>query len=52
MSCYFRHMRDVFEEVGVEYKSCSPAWKAVRELIRGGGESRLPFVEECRRRLP
>ncbi len=72
MSCYFRHMRDVFEEVGadptgenrkeldriihelvgVEYKSCSPAWKAVKERIRDGGENRLRFIEELRRRLP
>ena len=52
MSCYFRHMKDVFEEAGVEPKSCSPAWKAVKEPTRGGEESRLRFVEELRRRLP
>lgn len=53
MSCYFRHMKDVFEEAGVEvtkdnkkrldaaihkavgvaYKDCPAAWRAVKVLL-------------------
>jgi hypothetical protein len=53
MSCYFRHMKDVFDEagvvvtrdnkkgidaaihkaVGVPYKDCPGAWRAVKALM-------------------
>ena len=66
MSCYFRHMKDVLEEVGVvvtqenkkeidrilhvvvgvEYKNCSPAWKAVKERIRLDEKARDGFLKE------
>jgi len=56
MSCYFRHMKDVFEEAGVEvtkdnkraidaavhkavgvpYKDCPSAWRAVKQLLAKG----------------
>jgi hypothetical protein len=65
MSCYFRHMKDVLEEAGVEvtkenkkeidkvihglveveYKDCSPAWKAVKETIKTDEKARKRFVK-------
>lgn len=71
MSCYFRHMKDVLEEVGVvvtqenkkeidrilhgivsvEYKNCSPAWKAVKERIRLDEKARDGFLKELRKAL-
>ena len=65
MSCYFRHMKDVLEEAGVEvnqenkkeidkvihglveveYKNCSPAWKAVKEKIKTDEKARKQFVK-------
>ena len=66
MSCYFRYMKDVFEEVGikvtpenkkeidrvihelvdVEYKNCSPTWRAVKEQIKGDKATRQRFIEK------
>jgi len=71
MSCYFRHMKDILEEVnvevtpdnkkeidrilhgvvGVEYKNCSPAWKKIKEMIKGDEESREDFVIRLRKEL-
>ncbi|UCF31542.1 MAG: hypothetical protein JSV26_03785 [bacterium] len=68
MSCYFRHMKDVLEEAGieptpenkkdvdriihglveVEYKNCSPAWKIVKEAVRGDEKLRADFVARLR----
>ena len=68
MSCYFRHMKDVLDEVGVEitpenkkeidrilhgiagveYKNCSPAWKKVKEMVRGDAAERERFVEKLK----
>jgi len=68
MSCYFRHMKDILDELGievtpeskreidrllhglagVEYKSCSPAWKAIKEQIRGDEAKRKAFVERLK----
>ena len=68
MSCYFRHMKDVLEEVGievtkdnkqhidrvihglvdVEYKNCSPAWKAVKEHIQKDEAARNRFIERLK----
>ena len=68
MSCYFRHMKDIFEALGievtpaskkeidrllhglagVEYKNCSPAWKAIKEQIRGGDAVRAAFMERLK----
>jgi len=65
MSCYFRHIKDVFAEAGVEvttenkkaldaaihkavgvpYKNCPSAWKAVKALLaKPGGQARLVKV--------
>ena len=69
MSCYFRHMKDVLDEVGVEitpenkkqideilhgivgvdYKNCSPAWKAIKEMVKGDERQREAFVEKLRK---
>lgn len=69
MSCYFRHMQDIFEEAGIEvtkenkkeldrilhqlvdvqYKSCSPTWKRVKELKADEG-SRRKLVEDLKAR--
>ena len=70
MSCYFRHMKDVLEEAGVEvtkenkkeidsilhelveveYKNCSPAWKAIKEQIKGDPKTRSRFIEKLKQR--
>ena len=61
MTCYFRHMKDIFLDigvevtpenkrdidriihgiVGVEYKNCSPTWKAIKEKL---AEDRDGFI--------
>ena len=71
MSCYFRHMKDVLEEIGidvtnenkkeidriihdlveVEYKNCSPAWKAVKEQIKNDEKARNRFVKKLKKML-
>ena len=71
MSCYFRHMKDVLEEAGievtkenkkdvdriihglvdVEYKNCSPAWKAVKEQIRSDDKARERFIQRLKKVL-
>lgn len=71
MSCYFRHMKDVLEEAGidvtpknkkevdrvlhelveVEYKDCSPAWKAVKDRIKGDKAARAEFVKKLTGKL-
>ena len=71
MSCYFRRMADVFEEVGVEvtpaikkkvdeavhrivgveYKHCPDAWKAVKERIRGDKAARQEFIRRLKEEL-
>ena len=68
MSCYFRHMKDVMDEVGVEitpdnkkdidrilhgivdveYKNCSPAWKKIKEMVKGDPAERERFVEKLK----
>ena len=68
MSCYFRHMKDVMEEVGieitphnkkeidrilhgivdVEYKNCSPAWKKIKEMVKGDPVERELFVQKLK----
>jgi len=69
MSCYFRHMGDIFEAAGiqvtgenkkeldrilhqltgVEYKSCSPTWKRIKEL-RADEESRRKLIADLKAR--
>lgn len=64
MSCYFRHMKDIFEAAGVEvtkankkvldqaihrfvdveYKSCSPTWKAIKEKVRDDAKARKRLI--------
>jgi len=71
MSCYFRHMKEILEEAGVEvtkenkkeidrimhgivdveYKNCSPAWKAVKEHIKGDDKARTQFVKRVKKEL-
>ncbi|MBN2468152.1 MAG: hypothetical protein JXD19_08385 [Deltaproteobacteria bacterium] len=71
MSCYFRHMKDVFDQAGirvtndnkkaidriinkfvdVEYKDCSPIWKAVKEKIRGDDKQRSRLASQLRKEL-
>ena len=70
MSCYFRHMKEIFENVGIEvtkankkqvdkivhglvdieYKNCSPTWKAVKEQIKGDDKTRNRFIKRLRAR--
>jgi len=71
MSCYFRHMKDVLDEAGVEvkkenkkdvdriihglvdveYKNCSPTWKAVKENIKGDDKARSKFIKMLKKEL-
>ena len=71
MSCYFRYMKEIFEDagievtkvnkkqvdtvvhslVGVEYKNCSPTWKAVKEQIKGDDNTRNRFVKRLKEQL-
>ena len=71
MSCYFRHMKDILTEAGidvteenkkeidriihrlvaVEYKNCSPTWKAVKEQIKGDDAARKQFIEKLKKAL-
>ncbi|MBW1840916.1 MAG: hypothetical protein JRF27_03355 [Deltaproteobacteria bacterium] len=37
--------------VEVEYKNCSPAWKAVKEQIKGDEKLRSRFVERLKKEL-
>lgn len=68
MSCYFRHMKDIFEEAGieitpankkdldriihslmeVEYKDCSPTWKAIKERIMGDEKAKRQFIKRLK----
>ncbi|MBW1837751.1 MAG: hypothetical protein JRF71_12930 [Deltaproteobacteria bacterium] len=70
MSCYFKHMKDILKEGGVEvnqgnkeidkiirrpidveYKHCSPAWKAVKELIKTDDKGRRRFIKRLAKTL-
>ena len=71
MSCYFRHMKDIFEDSGievtpdnkktldriihgimdVEYKNCSPTWKAIKERIMGDEKAKKQFIKKIKDRL-
>ena len=71
MSCYFRHMKEVFEDVGVEitkenkkeidriihglvgveYKNCSPTWKAIKEKIKVDDKARNRFVKKLKQEI-
>ena len=71
MSCYFRHMKEVFEEAGVkitkenkkkidrivhglvdvEYKNCSPTWRAIKEHINVHHKERSRFVKRLKNQV-
>jgi len=66
MSCYFRHLKDILAEagvevtpgnkrqidqaihkiVGIEYKDCPVAWKALKLQIMGDDQKRRDFVKK------
>jgi hypothetical protein len=68
MSCYFRHLKDILAEagvevtpgnrkeidqaihkiVGVEYKDCPVAGRAVKQQIMGDEQKRRDFIEKLR----
>jgi hypothetical protein len=68
MSCYFRHLKDILAEVGVEvtpgnrkeidraihkivgveYKDCPVAWKALKQQIRNDEQKRRDFIKKLR----
>lgn len=70
MSCYFRHLKDLLDEagvevtpgnkrqidqaihkiVGVEYKDCPVAWKALKQII-SDEQKRRDFVEKLKATL-
>ena len=43
--------RIIHEMVAVEYKNCSPAWKAVKAHIKGDDDARRLFVEGLKKQL-
>jgi hypothetical protein len=65
MSCYFRHLKEIFDEagivvtsdnrkqidqaihqvVGVNYKECPQAWKALKQQIIGDEQKRQAFIK-------
>ena len=71
MSCYFRHMKEILEEAGVEvtkenkkdidriihglvdveYKNCSPTWKAVKEQIKIDDKTKNHFIKMLNQEL-
>jgi hypothetical protein len=71
MSCYFRHLKDIFhftgievtpknkkdidraiqELVDVEYKQCSPAWKALKAEIASHPNGREAFANKLKAKL-
>jgi hypothetical protein len=68
MSCYFRQLKDILAEagvevtpsnkrqvdqaihriVGVEYKDCPVAWKALKQQIMGDEQKRRDFVKKLK----
>ena len=42
----------VHKAVGVDYKNCSPAWKAVKEKIRTDEKTRAAFIKKLKKSLP
>ena len=68
MSCYFRILKDILAEagvevtpgnrkeidqaihkvVGVEYKDCPVAWRALKQQMMGDGQKRRDFVRKLR----
>jgi hypothetical protein len=71
MSCYFRHIKDIFDFAGievtpknkkdidraihelvdVEYKQCSPTWKALKAEIASEPGGREAFARKLRSKL-
>ncbi len=69
MSCYFRHIKDIFEAAGievskenkkildeaihrfvhVEYKNCSPTWKAIKDQVRDDKAARQRLIRQLER---
>lgn len=43
--------RIIHRLVDVEYKNCSPTWKAVKEHIKGDDAARKQFIEKLKRAL-
>jgi hypothetical protein len=39
------------EIVGVPYKDCSPAWKAIKTHIKGSESARAEFVAQLREKV-
>ncbi len=68
MSCYFRQLKDILAEagvevtpgnrkeidravhklVGVEYKDCPVAWRALKQQIMGDERKRRDFAKKLR----
>ena len=68
MSCYFRHLKEIMAEagievtpanrkqvdqaihkvVGVEYKECPVAWRALKEQVLGDEKNRRKFVKKLK----
>jgi len=71
MSCYFRHLKDLFaesgvsvtkenkkdvdaflhEQVGVEYKHCPEAWRAIKKVAQMEGNDRAKLAKALRKRF-
>lgn len=71
MSCYFRHLRDILAEAGIEvtpankkqvdqalhrivgvsYKDCPAAWKALKQQMLADEQKRRELVDRLRESL-
>ena len=43
--------RAIHRLVAVEYKNCSPTWKAVKEQIKGDDATRKQFIKKLKKAL-
>jgi hypothetical protein len=43
--------RVIHEMVGVSYKDCSPAWKAIKAQIKGDEQARRRFIQALKKGL-
>ena len=43
--------RVIHDMVGVDYKNCSPAWKAIKDHIRDDDKARNTFIKGLKVRL-
>lgn len=50
MSCYFRHIKDILDEAGIEvaYKDCTATWRKLKQQIMGDEQKKQDFIRELK----